>query len=81
MGIPLVAQWLGLHAFAAEGAVSVLGGGVRILQATQHSKRKKKEKEKRKEKSDIFLDWGNERTNTGQRNKIGEPSKLSNCFP
>ena len=35
-GNSLAAQWLGLHAFTAEGAGSIPGWGTKILQAVQH---------------------------------------------
>ena len=38
----LVVQWLGLHAFTAEGAGSIPGRGTKIPQASQHGQKKKK---------------------------------------
>ena len=43
-GNSLVVQWLGLHAFTAEGAGSVPGWGTNIPQAEWHSQKKKKKK-------------------------------------
>ena len=34
-GIPLAVQWLGLHAFTAEGPDSIPGWGTKIQQAMQ----------------------------------------------
>ena len=42
--LPLVVQWLGLHAFTAEGPGSIPGWGTRIPQALQHGQIKKKKK-------------------------------------
>ena len=41
-------QWLGLHAFTAEGMGSIPGRGTKILQATWAATKKKKEKKKRR---------------------------------
>ena len=38
-GNSLVVQWLGLHAFTAEGASSIPGWGTKILQAAQRSQK------------------------------------------
>ena len=40
-GNSLAVQRLGLCAFTAKGPGSILGGGIKILQATQHSRRVK----------------------------------------
>ena len=41
-GSSLVAQWLGVCSFIAEGTDSIPGLGTKIPQALQHSKKKKK---------------------------------------
>ena len=38
----LVVQWLGLHAFTAEGPGSIPSQGTKIPQARQHGQKKKK---------------------------------------
>ena len=43
-GNSLAVQWLGLHAFTAEGAGSIPGQGTKILQAEWRSKKKNKNK-------------------------------------
>ena len=37
LGNSLVAKWLGLHTFTAEGPGSIPGQGTKILKAAQHS--------------------------------------------
>ena len=52
-GKSLVDQWLGLHAFTAEGVGSIPGRGTKIPQAVQRSKKKEKKN------TSVFLncDW------------------------
>ena len=50
LGNSLAVQWLGLHAFTAEGP----GGGTKILQAMWCGQKKKKEKERKKKNHIIF---------------------------
>ena len=38
----LAVQWLGLHAFTAEGLGSVPGGGAKMPQAAQYSQKKRR---------------------------------------
>ena len=40
LGNSLAVQWLGLHAFTAEGPGSISGGGTKILQAVAGKKKK-----------------------------------------
>ena len=42
LGNSLVVEWLGLHAFTAEGAGLIPGWGIRIPQATQRGQKEKK---------------------------------------
>ena len=42
LGNSLAVQWLGLHAFTAEGPGSISGQGTKIPQAVQQGKKKKK---------------------------------------
>ena len=41
LGNSLVVQWLGLHAFTAEGPGSIPGRETKILQATWHDQKMK----------------------------------------
>ena len=41
-GNSLAVQWLGLHAFTAEGLGSVPGGGAKMPQAAQYSQKKRR---------------------------------------
>ena len=47
-GNSLGVQWLGLHAYTAEGLGSIPGRGVKILRATWHGHQKKKKKKRKK---------------------------------
>ena len=47
-GNSLVAQWLELRAFTAEGAGSIPGRGTKVPQATQCSQKTKNKKQKTK---------------------------------
>ena len=44
MGNSVAVQWLGLHAFTAEGAGSIPSQGTKIPQAAEHGQKKQKEK-------------------------------------
>ena len=44
----LAVQWLGLHAFTAEGPGSIPDWGTKIPQAARHSQKKKSEKKKKR---------------------------------
>ena len=46
-GNSLAVQWLGVHAFTAEGPGSIPGLGTKILRATQCSQKKERKKEKK----------------------------------
>ena len=41
LGNSLAVEWLGLHAFTAEGVGSIPGWGIRIPQATQRGQKEK----------------------------------------
>ena len=45
MGNSLVVQWLGLHAFTAEGPGSIPGWGTKIPQAMRRGPKKNNEKD------------------------------------
>ena len=53
-GSSLGVQWLGLHAFTAEGLGSIPGQGTKILQATLCNQKKEKRKKRMRDWNQMF---------------------------
>ena len=57
IGNSLVVQWLGVHAFTAQGLGSIPGWGTKILQDARCGQKQRKEKGLRKRRCDKCIQW------------------------